>query len=176
MNDAPVRIQLLQGEAEEMRELQRVIEEAPDYARRVTGLPPGSADAQSQYSVLPEGKDYSDKFVFGIYVGETMVGCADLIRDCPERGTALIGLLLLSEKHQRQGVGRRAYELIEEFIRGFGSCDRVRIGVVRTNEDVTPFWARLGFAPTGEVVPYRYANVASETVVFEKHLRKRASA
>ena len=97
-------IRLLEGAPAEMRELQRVLEEAPVYAHRVTGVPP------------------------------------------------------------------RAYALLEQYIRDWRTCDRVRIGVVRSNAEVIPFWTRLGFEPTGEVKPYRYGSVASETVVFQKRL------
>ena len=153
-----------------MRELQRVLEEAPTYAQRITGLPPGKADAQSTYSALPDGKSYRDKFVFGIVRGTEMTGCADLIRGYPRPATAMLGLLLVSERHQHQGIGRLAYGLLEQFVQGWGVCDRVRIGVVRTNEEVIPFWTRLGFAATGELRAYRYASVSSEVVVFEKPL------
>jgi GNAT superfamily N-acetyltransferase len=165
-----VTLRLLAGEAEEMRELQRVLEEAPTYAQRITGLPPGEADAQSTYSALPEGKSYEDKFVFGIFRGIEMVGCADLIRGYPRPATAMLGLLLVSERHQHQGIGRLAYGLLEQFVQGLGICDRIRIGVVRSNKHVIPFWTQLGFAATGELRPYRYASVSSEIVVFEKPL------
>ena len=165
-----VTLRVLAGETEEMRELQRVLEEAPTYAQRITGLPPGRADAQSTYSALPEGKSYADKFVFGIFRGTEMVGCADLIRGYPRPATAMLGLLLVSERHQQQGIGRLAYGLLEQFVQGWGVCDRIRIGVVRTNKQVIPFWTRRGFAATGELRPYRYASVTSEIVVFEKPL------
>ena len=41
-----------------MAELQHVFESAPRFAELVTGVPPGLADAQSQYSILPDGKTY----------------------------------------------------------------------------------------------------------------------
>ena len=163
-------LRALAGETEEMRELQRVLEEAPTYAQRITGLPPGKADAQSTYSAIPEGKSYDDKFVFGIFRGTEMVGCADLIRGYPRPATAMLGLLLVSERHQHQGIGRLAYAFLEQFVQGWGVCDRIRIGVVRTNKQVIPFWTQLGFATTGELHPYRYASVTSEIVVFEKPL------
>jgi len=168
-----VIVRLLEGAYSEMAELQRVIEEAPTYAQLVTGVPPGPADAQSTYTILPEGKSYEDKFVFGIYRGTEMVGCADVMRGYPDAATAYLGLLLVSERHQRQGIGRRAFEWLEEFVRGWGTCDRIRVAVVRTNEGVMPFWRRLGFEPTGEVNAYRYGSVLSESVIFEKHLRGR---
>lgn len=165
-----VTLRLLGGEPAEMAALQRVIEEAPAYAERVTGAPPGPADAQSTWTVLPEGKTYDDKFVFGILREGEMVGCVDLVRGWPDPGTAMLGLLLVSESHRGEGIGREAYRLVEEVVRGWGTCQRVRIGVVRTNARVLPFWTGLGFEPTGEVKPYRYATVESETVILEKRV------
>jgi GNAT superfamily N-acetyltransferase len=170
LSQATVTIRLLEGAPAEMRELQRVLEEAPAYAHRITGVPPGSADAQSLYTVLPDGKSYADKFVFAIDRESDMVGCADLIRGYPDPATAMLGLLLVSERYRREGIGSRAYALLERYIRDWRACDRVRIGVVRSNAEVIPFWTRLGFEPTGEVKPYRYGSVASEIVVFQKSL------
>jgi GNAT superfamily N-acetyltransferase len=157
----------LSGEHAEMQALQRVLEGAPRYAERITGAPPGAADAQSAYSALPEGKSYDDKFVFGIYAGGEMIGCADVIRGWPRTDTAHIGLLLVAERHQRRGYGLAAYDAIEQEAHGWGA-KRMRIGVVRTNEEVLPFWEKLGFAPTGEVKPYRYGPVVSEVLILEK--------
>ena len=148
-----VTIQLLKGERSEMAELQRVIEDAPTYAELVTGLPPGPADAQSTYTILPEGKFYKDKFVLGAYRWGTMVGFADLIRGYPDPTTAYLGVLVISEKHQRRGIGRAVFELLEGLVRSWGTCDRIRLAVVRTNERVVPFWESLGFEATGETKP-----------------------
>jgi len=165
------RLELLSGTPDEMEALQQVIEAAPTYVERVTGLPPGPSDAQSTYMVLPEGKGYEDKFVFGIYLEGEMVGCVDLIRAYPDAETATLGLLLVAERYQRQGLGRAAFAELERLVRAWPSVKRVRLGVVMTNAAVLPFWERLGFRRMGEVKPYRYANVASEVVILEKPLR-----
>ncbi len=170
-----VTIRELGGELDEMALLQRVLEAAPTYAELVTGSPPGPSDAQSTYSILPEGKSYDDKFIFGVYRGTEMVGCADLIRAFPDASTAHLGLLLIAEPFHRQGVGQAAYRALEEYICAWGTCSRVRLGIVRTNERVLPFWTKLGFTPTGEVKPYRYGNVASETIILAKPLRSAAT-
>ena len=88
MEPRHVTLRELNGERAEMADLQRVIEAAPRYAQLVTGVPPGQADAQSTYSILPEGKSYDDKFVFGIYLDDRMIGCVDLIRGYPNTSTA----------------------------------------------------------------------------------------
>jgi GNAT superfamily N-acetyltransferase len=170
VEDSIVTIVPLEGERSQMDDLQRVIEEAPTFINRVTGALPGPADAQSTYTILPEGKTYDDKFVFGVYRGGQMVGCVDLIRGFPNPTTAQFGLYLVSEKCRRQRIGSDAYALLEDFIRNWGTCDRIRIGIVRVNDEVIPFWTHLGFSPTGEVKPYKYGNVTSEAILYEKRL------
>ncbi len=168
--NADVTLRLLKGEPQEMAELQQVLERAPAYFELATGGPPGPAEAQSTYSALPPGKTYADKFVFGVYRGDRMVGCVDLIRAYPDAHTAHVGLLLIAEPFHRKGVGTAAYRAVEDYVRAWNACDRMRIGVVGTNDRVISFWSKLGFAPTGEVKPYRYAHVVSETAVLVKPL------
>jgi uncharacterized protein len=167
---AQIKVQELTGEPTEMAALQSVIEAAPTYAQRVTGYPPGSADAQSTAIALPEGKTYDDKFLYGIYLEDKLVGCADIIRGYPAPDTALIGVLLISEAHQRQGIGATAYTRIESKIKAWQGIQKIRLGVVRTDEEVLPFWQKLGFQLTGEVKPYQYGELQSETLILEKFL------
>jgi len=99
-----------------------------------------------------------------------MVGCADLVRRYPEEHTAHIGLFLIAEAHQRRGLGTAAWRRIEALLQEWPECRTVRGGVVQTNASVLRFWEHVGFAPTGEVKPYRYGAVRSEVVMVEKSL------
>lgn len=99
-----------------------------------------------------------------------MVGCVDLIRGYPTPDTAYLGLVLVSEQFRRQGIGSATLELVEDYVRGWPECKRLGLAVVRTNEEVIPFFLRHGFEPTGEIRPYRYSNVESESILFEKRL------
>jgi RimJ/RimL family protein N-acetyltransferase len=169
-SEASVELKLFQGGPCEITALQRVLEEAPQYTYRLTGRLPEPGDAQNLFDSCPAGKTRADKFVFAISFNGHIIGCADVVRGYPEQDTAMIGLLLLSEQHHRQGTGRTAYTRLEAIIRSWGQCHKIRIGVVRTNEAVLPFWQKLGFVPTGERKPYRYEQVESETIVLEKVL------
>ena len=170
MQATEVTLRQLQGAPDEIAELQGALEGAPTYSQLITGSLPGPSDARSTCSALPPNKTYADKFVFGIYANARCVGCIDLIRAYPTSDTAMLGLLLVAEQFHGQGIGRRAFELVEIFIRSWGTCNRVRIGVVETNRRTLPFWQSLGFQPTGEIKPYRYASVSSRVVVLERAL------
>jgi hypothetical protein len=56
-----VTLRQVTGYPEELAALQRVIESDEDYAQRVTGHPPGPADAQSTLMFVPEGHSPDDK-------------------------------------------------------------------------------------------------------------------
>ena len=165
---AAVELRALTGEPTEVRDLQAVLDDSPAYAHLVTGVPCGASDAQSTFSMLPDGKSYDDKFVLGIYDHAVMVGCIDLIRRFPDPSTAHIGLLLIAEHHQGMGLGTLAYERMERLVESWPECMRLRLGVLRDNVRAHRFWAGLGFVPTGEIKPYRYGTVQSESVIYTK--------
>jgi RimJ/RimL family protein N-acetyltransferase len=170
MTEPVVTLRILEGEPVDMAALQAVIEGAPVYAQLVTGASPGAADAQSVYTMLPPGKGYDDKFVLGIEADGAMVGCIDCIRGYPDASTAYVGLLLIAEKHRRRGLGRAACRALEACVSRWDGITRVRLGVLRTNEDARRFWLAQGFRATGETKPYRYGPIVTATLLFEKRL------
>ncbi len=162
-----VSIGRLNGDSLEMAELQRVLEEAPEFSYRVTGCPPQPADAQSTYSALPDGKTYDDKYVYGVFLDDKMVGCIDVIRDYPTNGVAWIGLLLVSEKLHGQGIGKRAFQLLRSEIHSWDGGKAIQLAVVSTNDRALPFWKKMGFRETGKRTSYRYNQVEAESIRME---------
>lgn len=165
-----ISLRRIESGPDQVAALQRVFEEAPKYSLFVAGQPPDGSEAVSTFSALPPGMGFGDKFVYGIYLKEQLIGCIDLIRGYPDRKTAMLGLLLLSEKLQNQGFGRQVYGLIENKIRNWVGVETIRIGIVRTNETVIPFWMKMGFADTGIRKPFHCVTLESETLVYEKKL------
>jgi hypothetical protein len=47
---------------------------------------------------------------------------------------------------------------------------RLRLSVVRTNDNVLGFWHRTGFAETGEVRPWRYDKLQSEAILLDRRI------
>ena len=166
-----IHFKVLTGKADEMLELQKVLESAPNYSLKVSGSLPSSAESQSLFSALPPGKEYKDKFVLGFYSDNEMFGCADIIRGYPNEKVAMIGLLLMSEKFQNQGFGRMTYGLVENLCLSWPEIERARIGVVETNSLVMPFWEKMGFLKTGERKSYSEGIIESTNVVLEKIIK-----
>jgi RimJ/RimL family protein N-acetyltransferase len=163
-------LRLLTGAPDEVAALQGVLDAAPRYARLITGALPAASEAADTFSVLPPGKTHDDKSVFGVYLAEQMIGCVDLIRGYPDPSTTFLGLLVIAEPFQQRGLGSGAFHQLEQLVRGWNACDRIRLAVVRVNEQGIAFWKSVGFTPTGETKPYSDGCVVSELVLFEKSL------
>ena len=171
---AALTLRLLTGHPVQMAALQCVLEATPGYFQSVTGRPPGQAEAQSLLSALPPDKGYADKFLWGFYCDEALIGCADVIRGYPVPEKAVIGLLLLAEAWQRRGLGRAFALLLEQAIAAWPEITTLRIGVVKTNTGAHLFWRGLGFAETGEV-KQGGPEWVSDVRVLEKPLQRASS-
>lgn len=158
----------------QMAALQRVLEAAPAYFQAIGRGAPSPAEAQSVVTALPPAKGHDDKFVWGLYSGATMIGCADVIRGYPTADKAVIGLLLLAEPWQGQGLGREFASLIEQAIGGWEAIARLRIGVALGNARALGFWRHLGYVETGEVKIAEPVRVP--VAVLEKPLQRVARA
>jgi GNAT superfamily N-acetyltransferase len=165
-----VQLRPLTG-VDDVHVVQRVLDHAPDYAYRVTGKAPVSSGAAELFAALPPGIGYDAKHVYGIVVDGLVVGCVDLIRGWPAPTTAHIGLLVLEETHAGRGVGRAAYQAIEDLVRQWPEIDHLRAAVVATNDIVLPFWRAMGLTETGESKPYVHGQVISRALVLAKRLR-----
>lgn len=163
-------LRLLTGHPTEMAALQCVLEAAPGYFEAVAGVPPGAAEAQGTFTALPPDKTYEDKFMWGLYAAEAMIGCADVIRGYPTRDKAVIGLLLLAQAWQRQGLGSAFALLIEQTIADWPEVTTLRLGVVSANAGALAFWRKLGYSETGEVKST--SEFVAEVIVLEKPLRR----
>jgi uncharacterized protein len=169
-----VTLREVAGDPEELATLQRIFESDEDFAVRVTGHPPGPADAQSTLMFVPEGKSPDDKAVFGVWAGDELVGILDLLLRYPDDETLYLGLLLIDRDRQGQGIGAAACQALErDLLPRWQWARRLRLSVLRSNDQVLGFWRRMGFTETGEVRPWRYDKLESEAILMDKPVGSR---
>ena len=150
--------------------LQQLLESLPDYAERATGSPPGPSEALSVLIEAPDGFDPACKRAIGLWNGDRLVAFADVLMGYPNAETAFIGLLAVAGDCHRTGLGRLIHQSVVERARGECNADgNLRLAILDTNKDVAePFWRSLGYAPTGESVPYQRGTVASTVALWER--------
>jgi ribosomal protein S18 acetylase RimI-like enzyme len=156
----------------EVDALQELIESDSGYTERITGYPPGRADAQSVLMMRPDGLPEESKKVLGFWDGEQLVAVVDLLRGYPNESTAFIGLLEVHGRHQGRGAGATAYRATQAYVgREWPEVRTLRLAVVDTNaEQAQGFWEKQGFEQTGEAKPYKYDKLESVARLYEKQL------
>lgn len=122
------------------------------------------------FAAIPNQFDSSKKVVIGIFIADELIGVIDLLRGFPNNETAMLGLLLLTEKRQGQGLGKKSFDELLLFLTEWPEIKKIRISVVASNSEVLTFWTKLGFSETGARRPYQNGSVISESIVLEKVL------
>ena len=157
-----------------LKALRSVLIGAPGYSTLVCGHPSDGSTAEAIFRERPPDTSAEQKYLFGIYLADDMIGCLDAIRGWPDAGTCHIGLLLLDERYQRHGYGREAMRLLQAEVQQWHGVATLRIGVVANNSPAFPFWRAMGFTETGE----RKQNPAftSDIVIMTAPLRRSTRA
>lgn len=163
----PLSVRLLSSSPADRAAVQRVLDDAPAYFRVSSGAPARTDEADRLFRELPPGRTLDDKRVFGVFLDDDMVGCADVLLRWPSDRVAMIGLLVIREAHQRRGIGSAAFRLLERALVELG-FERTRIAVIHDHASALAFWRGLGFVETGERKPWAEGSVRTEVIVFEK--------
>lgn len=79
-----------------------------------------------------------------------LVGLIDFRLHWPEEGIVYLGLVMVAEPYQRQGIGRAAWELFRPWLAQQAQMQTVRAAVEQFNPTALQFFASLGFVVTGE--------------------------
>ena len=81
----------------------------PSYCLNVSGEIAGLNDGKEVFDALPPSFIREDKHGIGIFSENILIGIIDCLLWFPTKDNAHIGLLLLDENYQSQGLGRLAY-------------------------------------------------------------------
>lgn len=155
--------------AEYGEQLQALCERCTDYSEMIDGKPPNSAAAQNLFYALPNGKDYCDKFLIGIFNSDKLIGVIDVIRDYPEKDIWFIGLLMLEPEQRGKSIGARIMESFGDWSFGLGAR-LLRLSVAEENIRALNFWRRIGFKETGVRLQKKFGNKEHTMVVMSRRL------
>lgn len=86
----------------------------------------------------------------GLQTGHEMIGLVDFRLHWPSENTAYLGMLMVAEPYQRQGVGAATWDLLRPWLAGSAGMDSVRLGVEQFNPGALNFFQKIGFVLTGE--------------------------
>jgi len=151
--------------------VQSLLIRCEDYFQLISGALPTPDEARQTWVDVPPGKTTADKFLFGLWADNTLIGLLDAIRDYPQSGIWFVGLLLIDPAWRGHGLGDSWYRAFEDWAaRSGASC--IMLGVVEQNEKAFRFWQRLGFEVVEKRSPTRFGQKEQTVVVMrgEAHM------
>lgn len=152
--------------------VQKIYDQSPSYFLNTEHAKASSDQAMKDLcDQVPEEKrtESYEKIFALIRVNDEAIGIVDLHINHPRPGMIYVGLLLLSESHQKKGLGRSCFAKVEEFILLNTQCRTIRLGV-STDNDVEGFWKQLGFERNGHTYEWKGANRVNQVFELEKTL------
>lgn len=154
VNDKTYILRLIDdNEFEEVLELFQL---CPDYFEMVEGSEASETSVVNYFEALPPDKTLEDKYSIGIYEGGLLVGVVDLVKDFPEVGTWIVGLVIIKPAYRRIGLGTAIYHYIGEIAKQ-EEVSTLRVGVLTCNEGALLFTKSLGYQEafkTDEAIAY----------------------
>lgn len=111
----------------------------------------------------------TDKSTGQSQAGE-LAGLVDFRLDWPEPGTVYLGMLLIAERYQRQGLATAAWQLLEPWLAQQAQMKKVRLGVEQFNPGALQFFETVGFQLTGEADRVRSGEQLVRVLYMERAL------
>jgi GNAT superfamily N-acetyltransferase len=161
-----VTLRKITSESQEL--VQSILDAAPSYYMKIDGVT-DAGSAKSVFEELPPNCTFENKHVLLIEEASIPVGVIDLVIGYPDSKVAFIGLLVLDEKYQGRGLGKRSYQVLEDYIRQF-PVDSIQLGVNDTNDVGMLFWPKMGYKLQGRTRINQGINVTSTVYVMEKQI------
>lgn len=136
---------------EDNESVEKLCEKCSDYYLLHAGVLPSKKEIDEIFIVLPPNKNHEDKFVLGIYgLYSELVGIVDIVKDFPDNGEWMLGLMLIEPKERGNGLGKIVHKALIEWATNFGAKS-FRIGVIEDNHKGANFWSSLGYTKIKEV-------------------------
>jgi diamine N-acetyltransferase len=140
-NDGKADVSLREVTAETVRQVCKLSDTLPEAQQRMVA-PNAVSIAEAHFS---------DKAWFrAIYAGEMLVGFI-MLYDDPDEHEYFLWRLMIAGPYQGMGYGKRALELLVEYVRTRPGAEALYTSYVPVDGGPEGFYRKFGFEPTGEV-------------------------
>lgn len=138
------------------------------YFSKISDNPPSISNVEEDIEVIPNGVQKNQKNYRLISFNDEILGVVDFLSDYPEKDTILIGLFIIKNDKQKQGLGTRIFRYLENLFKDKKFL-KIRIGVLVDNEIGLSFWKKQNFKEI-ERKFLKFEKSKKEVIVMEKEI------
>ena len=138
------------------------------YFSKISDNPPSISNVEEDIEVIPNGVQKNQKNYRLISFNDEILGVVDYLTDYPEKDTILIGLFIIKNDKQKQGLGTKIFRYLEKSFKNEKFL-KIRIGVLADNEIGLSFWKKQNFKEI-ERKFLKFEKSKKEVIVMEKEI------
>ena len=138
------------------------------YFSKISDNPLSISNVEEDIEVIPNGVQKNQKNYRLISFNDEILGVVDYLSDYPEKDTILIGLFIIKNDKQKQGLGTKIFRYLEKSFKNKKFL-KIRIGVLVDNEIGLSFWKKQNFKEI-ERKFLKFEKSKKEVIVMEKEI------
>ena len=135
------------------------------YFSKISDNPPSISNVEEDIEVIPNGVQKNQKNYRLISFNDEILGVVDFLSDYLEKDTILIGLFIIKNDKQKQGLGTKIFRYLEKSFKNKKFL-KIRIGVLVDNEIGLSFWKKQNF----KEIERKFEKSEKEVIVMEKEI------
>ena len=138
------------------------------YFSKISDASQNISNIEEDIETIPNGVQKNQKNYRLISFNNEILGVVDYLTDYPEKDTILIGLLIIKNNKQKQGLGTKIFRYLENSFKNKNFL-KIRIGVLVDNEIGLSFWKKQNFKEI-ERKFLKFEKSEKEVIVMEKEI------
>ena len=138
------------------------------YFSKISDNPPSISNVEEDIEAIPNGVQKNQKNYKLISFNDEILGVVDYLTDYPEKNTILIGIFIIKNDKQKQGLGTKIFGYLENLFKNKKFL-KIRIGVLVDNEIGFSFWKKQNFKEI-ERKFLKFEKSEKEIIVMEKEI------
>lgn len=138
------------------------------YFSKISDASQNISNIEEDIETIPNGVQKNQKNYRLISFNNEILGVVDYLTDYPEKDTILIGLLIIKNNKQKQGLGTKIFRYLENSFKNKNFL-KIRIGVLVDNQIGLSFWKKQNFKEI-ERKFLKFEKSEKEVIVMEKEI------
>ena len=138
------------------------------YFSKISDNPLSISNVEEDIEAIPNGVQKNQKNYRLISFNDEILGVVDFLSNYPEKDTILIGLFIIKNDKQKQGLGTKIFRYLEKSFKNKKFL-KIRIGVLVDNKIGLSFWKKQNFKEI-ERKFLKFEKSKKEVIVMEKEI------
>ena len=138
------------------------------YFSKISDASQNISNIEEDIETIPDGVHKNQKNYKLISFNDEILGVVDYLTHYPEKNTVLIGLLIIKNDKQKQGLGTKIFRYLKKLFKNKKFL-KIRIGVLVDNQIGLSFWKKQNFKEI-ERKFLKFEKSEKEVIVMEKEI------